>query len=350
MKIIETDGIKIGPGQKCFIAAEIGINHNGRIDLARSMIDAAVKCGADAVKFQKFKAEEFISDPKETYTYRSEGKEVTESMLEMFKRYEFKDEQWTEIFEYCKKKRITFFAAAQNPSDLDFLLEHTDMPLIKVGSDDLTNLDLLAYYAGKQKPMIISAGMAYLSEVEDAVNVIREQKNNDIAVLHCVSSYPADAKELNLKKMLTIRNKFDVVAGFSDHSIGNTAATAAAALGAAIIEKHFTLDKNLPGPDHWFSADVKEFAEMVGSVRYVEQALGSEAIEPTQKELGMRKIARRSIVAAVNIPAGHQITEKDIAFKKPGTGLGPKQKKLLLGKKTNKDIPKDEQISQEDII
>jgi sialic acid synthase SpsE len=268
----------------------------------------------------------------------------------MFKRCEFKSEDWIEIFKYCEKKRTIFFATAQNASDLDFLLANTDMPLIKVGSDDLTNLELLSYYASKQKPMIISAGMAYLSEIEDAVIAIREQKNNNIAVLHCVASYPADVEELNLRKMITIKNKFDVVAGFSDHSMCNTAAAAATALGASIIEKHFTLDKNLPGPDHWFSADVKGFAEMVSSVRYVERALGSEVLEPTQKELDMRKIARRSIVAAVNIPAGRQITEKDITFKKPGTGLAPKLKQLLLGKKTRISIQKDEQITLEKVF
>lgn len=340
MNLIKTDKFTIGEGCRCFIVAEAGINHNGDIKLAKEMVDAAKQAGADAIKFQKFKAEEFISDPKETYTYRSGGRGITESMLEMFKRYEFEPAQWIEIFEYCRKKRIVFFATAQNPPDLDFLLENTDMPLIKVGSDDLTNLELLSYCASKGKPVIISAGMAYLTEVEDAVNVIRQQQDN-IAVLHCVANYPAEPEDLNLQKMITIRDTFKVVTGFSDHSIGSVAATAAAALGASIIEKHFTLDKNLQGPDHWFSADTVEFNNLVKSVRYVEQAIGSGVVEPVKKELKMRKIARRSIVAAKDLPAGRKIAKADIVFKRPGTGLEPKLKNSLVGKVTKQSITKN---------
>lgn len=343
------DNRYIGNNKPCFMVAEVGVNHNGDVNIAKKMIDVATECGIDAVKFQAFKADEFISDKKQTYTYRSQGKEITESMYEMFKRYEFSEKEWIEIFNYCKSKNIVCFSTPQNPSDLDFLLKITDLPLIKVGSDDLTNLELLKYYASKNKPMIISAGMAFISEIEDAVNVIREIGNNDLVVLHCVSSYPTEAEEVNLRKMLTIKQAFDVLVGFSDHTVGIVAAPAAVALGAKVIEKHFTLDKNLPGPDHWFSADPKELTQLVQAIRYVEKALGSYVVKPTSKEIEMRKIGRRSIVAAKDIKKGELITKEVLSVKKPGTGLPPKFIKYILKKKAKVNIKKDELITFEKI-
>jgi len=187
---------------KTYIIAEVGINHNGDIDIAKEMILAAKKCGADCVKFQTFKAEEFVSDEKQTYTYKSQGNEVTESMMDMFKRYQFSENQWKELVKFCKLNQIEFCSTAQNFSDLKFLLSICDLPFIKVGSDDLTNVHMLKEYAKYGKRMIISAGMAYASEIEDAVEAIRSVGNNDITVLHCVSSYPASSEEVNLKKYL----------------------------------------------------------------------------------------------------------------------------------------------------
>lgn len=347
MHRIKIDNRYIGHGEPCFIIAEMGINHNGEINLAKEMVNAAKECGVDAVKFQKFKAEEFVSDPKQTYTYQSQGKDITEPMLEMFKRYEFPEENWIEIFSYCKSNDIICFATAQNPSDLDFLLKITDMPVIKVGSDDLTNLELLEYYASKKKPMIISAGMAFLSEIEDAVNAIWENGNNDLVVLHCVSSYPTEAEEVNLRKMLTIKQTFDVIVGFSDHTVGTTTATAAVAMGASIIEKHFTLDRNFPGPDHWFSADIQTLKELVDAVRCAEKSLGSDVIVPTEKEMEMRKIARRSIVAAREIKKDELIIMDALCFKRPGTGLAPKFITQVLNKKANLNIKKGDLITFE---
>lgn len=345
---VKVDNRYIGDNEPCFIVAEIGINHNGQIDLAKKMIDVAIKCGVDAVKFQCFKAEEFIANPEETYTYQSQGQQVTESMLEMFKRHEFSREDWAEIFSYCRNK-IVCFATPQNPSDLDFLLEIADLPIIKVGSDDLTNLQLMEYYASKNKPMIISAGAAFTSEIEDAVNIIRQTGNNDLMVLHCISSYPTDVNEVNLRKMLTIKQAFDVIVGFSDHTVSTIAATAAVALGANIIEKHFTLDKSLAGPDHWFSANPEELAQLVQAARYVECALGSYVVKPTLKELEMRKVIRRSIVAAENIKKGDFITKDVIAVKRPGTGLAPKFTKYLINRKARVSIKKGELITFENI-
>ncbi len=339
----------IGNDEPCFIIAEVGINHNGDVNSAKKMIDVAKECGVDAIKFQTFKAEEFVSDPDETYTYKSQGREVTESMLEMFKRYEFSEGEWREILNYCKDMNIICFSTPQNPSDLDFLLKTVDLPIIKVGSDDLTNLGLLKYYASKNKPMIISAGMSFTSEIEDAVEIIREKGNNDLVVLHCISSYPSEPEEVNLKKMLTIKQAFNVVVGFSDHTVGTIAATAAVALGAKVIEKHFTLDKNLPGPDHWFSSDPKELSQLVQAIRYTEKSLGNYVIKPTSKELKMRKIARRSIVAARDIKKGEIITPKALCVKRPGTGLPPKFINYILKKEAKINIKKNELITFEKI-
>jgi sialic acid synthase SpsE len=313
--------------------------------MAKELVEVAKKSGANAVKFQTFKAEEFISDKNQTYTYYSKDKEITESMYEMFKRYEFSKNQWKEIYNHCKNTNITFFSTPQNTSDLELLLDIFDMPIIKIGSDDLTNLKLIRYFAQKKKPIIISVGMSFISEIEDAINTIRSVENEQIIVLHCVSSYPANENELNLKKMQTISNTFDLIVGFSDHTIGNTASIAAVALGAKVIEKHFTLDKRLQGPDHWFSADALEFKVLCESIRYCERSLGSIQIIPTEKEMEMRKLSRRSIVAGQNINKGEKITEKMVAFKRPGSGLLPKFEKYICGMNALCDIKKNELIT-----
>lgn len=335
----------VGEGKPCYIIAEIGINHNGDIDLAKRMIDEAKACEVDAVKFQVFKSEDFISEDCSTYTYKSKGETITEPMIEMFKRYEFGDDEFKDIFEYCKKKEIEFFVTPQNPSDLDFVLAIIDMPAIKVGSDDLTNVELLNYYAGKKKPLIISSGMAYISEIEDAVNIINDTGNTDLAILHCVSSYPTEADEINLRKILTIKQAFDVIVGFSDHTIGCTASIGAVVFGAKVIEKHFTLDKNLPGPDHWFSANPDEMRELVREIRVIEKALGSSVVKPSKKEMEMRKLARRSIVASKYISKDDTITEDLIQFKRPGTGLPPKFVDYIIGKKAKVNIKNNELIT-----
>jgi N-acetylneuraminate synthase/N,N'-diacetyllegionaminate synthase len=335
----------VGDNEPVYIIAEIGINHNKDVKLAKQMIDAAIDCGANAVKFQIFKAEEFISDTNTTYSYFSQGKKITESMLEMFKRYEFDEKEWRELFRYCSDKKIDCFATPQNKSDLDFLLSIADVPAIKVASDSLTNLEVLDYFARKGKPLIISAGMAYLSEIEDAVNAVRRAGNHDFVILHCNSIYPTEAQDVHLQKMLTIRSAFNVITGFSDHTIGSTAAIGAATLGASVIEKHFTLDKNLPGPDHWFSADPVELNNLIQGIRFIEQAVGNASVQPTQKESEMRFLARLSIVASKDIPRGQVIQREWVDFKRPGTGLSPKYLKYLLGKKTKIEIKKNEQIT-----
>lgn len=349
VKIFKIGTKSVGPNSPVYIIAEAGVNHNGDVDYAKNMIKCAKKCGVDAVKFQVFKADEFISNPEDVYTYLSQGKLVTESMLEMFKRYEFNKEEWREIFNCCQREKIDFFATPQNRVDLDFLIDLVDIPVIKVGSDDLTNLELLKYYASKGKPLIISAGMAFLSEIEDAVNTIQETGNTNLAVLHCVSSYPTNAEDVHLRKMNTISQVFKVVTGFSDHTHGSTAAIGAVALGASIIEKHFTLDNNLPGPDHLFSANPDELKDLVNKIRYIEKALGQSSIAPTLKECEMRKLARRSIIASIDIEEGEIIRKEHIDFKRPGNGLPPKFVNYILGRNARIKIQKNDQITFDNI-
>jgi N,N'-diacetyllegionaminate synthase len=341
--------LSIGEGQPVFIIAEAGINHNGSVKMAKKMIDAAKRCGADAVKFQTFKAEEFISSPDQTISYTSQGKKITESAIKMFKRYQFSETQWKEVSSYCKKKNILFFSTPQNPSDLEMLLRITDMSIIKVGSDDLTNLELMKYYASKRKPMIISAGMAYPSEIADAVSAIRKAGNNKLAVLHCVASYPAKPEQVNMRKMNEIEERFNVIPGFSDHTEGIEACVVATAMGAKIIEKHFTLDRDLPGPDHWFSSDPEELKELVKAVRKTELMMGTSKLEPTKMEIRTRLDARRSIVARTNINKGDKITSGNIEFKRPGTGLAPKMKDKVLNRTATKNIKKGHLIIMRDL-
>ncbi|NPE27403.1 N-acetylneuraminate synthase [Methanococcoides sp. SA1] len=339
----------IGEQEPAYIIGEIGINHNGDIDLAKRMVDSLVECGVDAVKFQIFKAKDFISDPSETYEYSSNGVIIREPMIDMFQRYELSTDDWEDIVNYCSSKSVDFFVTPQNPSDLDYLLSIVDVPAIKVGSDDLTNLDLLDYYARKNKPLIISAGMAYISEIEDAVNTIQDTGNGNLVILHCISSYPAEPEEINLTKILTIRQAFDCIVGYSDHTIGYTSAVGAVLLGAKVIEKHFTMDKQLSGPDHWFSADFDEMKQLVDEIKYIEKASGTGVIKPTIKELEMRNKARRSVVASQNIPKDAIITKNNLEFKRPGNGLPPKFEKYVIGKKAKVDIDKNEQILFETI-
>lgn len=334
----------VGEGEPCFIIAEAGINHNGDINLAKKMIDAVKKAGADCIKFQTFKAREFISDPNLTYTYKSQGKEITESQLEMFKRYEFSKEEWKEIIGYCNKKKVIFSTTAQNPSDLDFILSLADLPFIKVGSDDLTNLDLLQYYAKKKRPMIISAGMAYASEIEDAILTIKKSGNEDVIVLHCISSYPVEAEEVNLKKIPVIKEAFDMQVGFSDHTMGNGAAIGAICFGAIVIEKHFTLSHDLPGPDHWFSINTEELKKYIQDIRFIEKAIGGSVLVPTEKEEEMRKMARRSIVAKKKINIGEKFANSNLEFKRPGTGMSPRFKKYIINRIASKKYNKGDLV------
>jgi sialic acid synthase SpsE len=338
MKTLEINGRAIGAGHAPFIIAEAGINHNGVLAMAIEMVGVAKAAGADAVKFQTFKAEEFVGNPKQTYTYRSQGKEVTESMLAMFQRYELPRQAWREIKAECDRQGIIFMSTPQNRSDLDLLIE-VGVPVVKIGSDDFTNLPLIRSYAETGLPLILSCGMSDLAEVFQALDAAGALDGYPVALLLCTSQYPTPPQDVNLRKLKTLQGAFpDLVTGFSDHTQGVLAASLAVAMGAVILEKHFTLDCDLPGPDHWFSENPATLEHWVASIRNATVMLGSNLIRPTRSELSMRKVARRSLVALTAISRGEALTLQNVGARRPGHGLPPSFLEQVLGTVASRDI------------
>jgi N-acetylneuraminate synthase/N,N'-diacetyllegionaminate synthase len=337
MKTIEIHGHKIGFGHPVFIIAEAGVNHNGKFDSAKKLVDVALKAGADAIKFQSFKAERLATpdSPKAEYQKRNDGRK--ESHFKMFRRLELSEEDHLKIMRYCQKKDILFLSSPFDEESAD-MLEKIGVPVFKIPSGEITNLSFLSHVAQKGKPMIVSTGMSYLSEVEAAVQTIQKTGNNDIILLHCVSNYPTAPEDVNLRALCTMSEIFGRPTGFSDHTLGIEIAIGAVALGACVIEKHITLDQNLPGPDHRASMEPEEFGTLVRGIRKVEASLGHGRKEPASSEANMAAIARKSLVAARDIPAGTVITNELIAVKRPGTGLAPTMRSKLLGRAAKKNI------------
>jgi N,N'-diacetyllegionaminate synthase len=334
---------------KPYCIAEVGINHNGNLLRALKMIDVAKEAGADAVKFQTFKAEELCSDNKQMFTYKSQGNNVTESMLKMFKRYELNTSELKEIKKYSEKKKITFFSTPQNLSDLK-ILKKIGIPAIKVGSDDFVNLPLISEYAKTKLPIILSCGMSDIGEVYKALTAVGFYNNYPVALLLCTSQYPTPPSDVNINKLTTLKNTFPgIILGFSDHTEGSLAASLAVSKGARIFEKHFTLDNNLPGPDHWFSANPKTLKDWVSSIHKAFEMLGSEDVIPTKKEMSMRIIARRSVVAIKNIKKNEKFSNKNIGMRRPGGGLPATTIKNILKGKSTRQIIKGDLIRIGDI-
>ena len=343
MKTVRIGNRIIGEGSPCFIIAEAGVNHNGEVDLAKSLIDIAKNADADAVKFQTFKTEEIMvkETPKAEYQKETTGEGT---QYEMIKKLELSEKDFKELAGYAKQKGIIFLSTPFDEESAD-LLEKLNVPAFKIGSGDLTNMPLLEYIAKKDKPMIISTGMSTLDEVRDAVNAVKNAGNNQIILLHCTSNYPAKIEDCNLRAMQTLEKEFDVPVGYSDHTLGIVVPIAAVAMGACIIEKHFTLDKNLPGPDHKASLEPNELKEMVKQIRIAEKALGTGKKKPANSEIEIQKVARKSIVAKVNIAKGSIITKEMLTVKRPGTGLVPKYYYKIVGKKAKKNIKENELIN-----
>jgi N,N'-diacetyllegionaminate synthase len=336
---ININGHQIGFGHPPFIIAEVGINHNGMMEKAIEMIRVAKAAGADAVKFQTFKADEFVGDPLQMFTYRSRGKDVTESMLAMFKRYELPREAWTVINAECHRQGITFLSTPQNRSDLD-LLRELGVTAVKIGSDDFTNLPLIRSYAETGLPMILSCGMADLAEVHQALDAAGAYDGYPLALLLCTSQYPTPPCDVNLRKLGTLQAAFPgLVTGFSDHTRGSLASSLAVAMGAVIFEKHFTLDNDLPGPDHWFSENPQSLTQWVASIREATVMLGSAVVRPTAPELEMRKLARRSLVALASIAKGETFSSNNVGIRRPGNGLSPTFLNQVIGAAAVRDIP-----------
>jgi N-acetylneuraminate synthase/N,N'-diacetyllegionaminate synthase len=320
------------------IAAEIGINHNGDMSLARRMIDAAADAGADAVKFQNYRTGDFISDRTLTYEYISQGQTIRESQYDMFKRYELSPESLLTLREHCEQHGVIFFSTPTSESGVADLVR-VGAPMLKNGSDYLVHLPLIRAMARTGLPTVISTGMATLAEIDDAVRAFRDAGGKDLILLHCTSSYPTPASDVCLRKIPTLATAFNCLVGLSDHTWGTVAAIGAVALGACFIEKHFTLDKTLPGPDHRFSADPAEFKALVEAIQTVEQNLGTSTVGPTPSEMLGRRDFRLSCVAAKDLPAGHLLSESDVAFRRPGAGLPPKAVDWIVGRRLKHDVP-----------
>ena len=312
--------------------------------LARRMIDAAAAAGADAVKFQNYRTEDFILDRSLAYEYKSQSRRIRESQFEMFKRCELSTSQSRQLCAHCRKRGVIFFST---PTSADGVAELVRLgsPLLKNGSDCLGHLPLIRAMAKTGLPTVLSTGMATLAEIKEAVRAFREAGGNKLILLHCTSSYPTPAADVHLRKIPVLAAAFGCLTGLSDHTDGIAAAIGAVTLGACFVEKHFTLDKNLPGPDHNFSADPAEFKKLVRAVRFTEQALGKAAIGPTASEMAGRKNFRLSCVAAESLPTNHVLTRKDVAFCRPATGLSPAQIDQLLGRKLRRPVKAGEALS-----
>ena len=342
-------GRPVGPEHPPYIVAEAGINHNGELATALEMVRVARQAGADAIKFQTFKAAEFVADSQQMFTYRSQGRDVTESMLAMFQRYELPRTAWFTIKAECVRQEIQFISTPQNRSDLELLLE-VGVPAVKIGSDDFTNLPLIRSYAQTGLPLILSCGMSDLAEVHQALDAAGALDGYPVALLLCTSQYPTPPQDVNLLKLRTLQRAFPgLVTGLSDHTQGSLASALAVALGAMIFEKHFTLDHDLPGPDHWFSEDPASLAQWISHIRLAACMLGGEMVRPTAAELEMRKIARRSLVATRRIARGEHLTVDNVGAMRPGTGLPPSWLDQLLGSVAARDINAGEVLGIGDV-
>ena len=340
----------IGDDQLCFIIAEIGVNFDGSLELAKNSIDSAVKCGADAVKFQTFHADEFVANKNLKYTYTlADGNKVTESQYDMFKRLELPHD-WHKILQsYAHSKGVMFLSSVADKIAVD-LLDSLDVPAFKLASEDLINVDLLEYVATKKRPVILSTGMANLQEIELAIEIFISAGMKELILLHCVSSYPTPLNSCNLRKISTMRNKFNFPIGFSDHSEGWEAAMLSISLGSCLVEKHFTTNHYLNGPDHKMSMNPAQFKQLVNNIRLSEKILGSGELIYAEIEKQGREDFRRSIVAKGDIEKGKIISSNMLAYKRPGGGLKPYEQSIILGKKTNRLILKNEKITFKDIL
>ena len=346
MQAVSSGSRRIGPGEPCLIAAEAGINHNGDLALAHAIIDAAADAGADAVKFQGYRTEDFVADRSLTYEYVSQGRTVVESQYEMFKRCELAPEAWTELRDHCAERGVLFFSTPTSAETLDELLR-LGVPLLKNGSDYLGHLPLIRAMARSGVPTVLSTGMATAQEVDAAVAAFHEAGGTELVLLHCTSSYPTSPDDVHLRGITALARRFDVPVGLSDHTEGTVAAVGAVALGACFLEKHFTPDRGLPGPDHRFSSDPAELTELVRAVRTVERQLGEERIGPADSELKARREYRLSCVAARDLPAGTILGEGDVAFRRPGSGLPPSKLEALVGGRLVEDVSAGAQLRPE---
>lgn len=325
----------VGESESVFVIAEGGINHNGKLKIAKKIIDEAKKAGADAVKFQTFTANDLTS--------------IKSNYYNLFKKLELTDKDFKELSEHAKEKNIIFLSTPFSNNAVD-LLKKLHVSAFKIASGDLTNIPLIEYAATKNKPMIISTGMSNFNEITDAIMGIKKQGNNKIILMHSVSSYPTPYKDVNLKAIQNLKNKFPYTVGFSDNGDDLLVPVIAVAMGAKVIEKHFTINKKLKGPDQKLSADPIELKNIIQNIRKVEKMIGNGIKKCELSELATMKEARRSITAKIEILQGQKIKLSSIDFKRPATGISPKFLKKVLGKTTKKKIKIDESIKWKDLL
>lgn len=330
-----------------FIIAEAGVNHNGSLDLAKKLVDAAKNAGADCVKFQTFISEKLVSKNAVKAEYQKLTTDFKETQLDMLKKLELSFGDFVELNEYCKSKNIEFMSTAFDLESIDFL-ESIGIKTWKIPSGDITNLPYLIKIAKLKKPVILSTGISYLEDIYNAIKALKGNGVEELTILHCTTEYPTPFEDVNLRAMLTIKEEFNFDIGYSDHTKGIEVPIAAVALGAKVIEKHFTLDRNMEGPDHKASLEPNELKAMVDAIRNIEKSLGDGIKQPARSELKNLSIARKSIIAKRNIKAGELFTEDNLIVKRPGNGISPMRWFDILGAKATKDFDEDELIKYEE--
>jgi len=328
-----------------FIIAEAGVNHNGSLEIAKALIDVAAQLGADAVKFQTFKADKLVSKTAQKASYQKQTTDADESQYAMIKKLELDERAHHELIEYCAQKNILFLSTPFDHESID-LLADLGMEIFKIPSGEITNLPYLRHIGSLQKEVILSTGMATLDEIDAALHVLSAAgtAKEHITVLHATTEYPCPIEEVNLRAMQTIRDTFDIRVGYSDHTRGIEIPIAAAAMGASVIEKHFTLDREMEGPDHKASLEPDELIAMVRSIRNIEKALGDGIKRPSPSELKNIPIARKSIVASRAIAEGERLSEENITIKRPGNGISPMRYDEIIGTVASKNYDEDEAI------
>ena len=344
---INIAGRRIGPGDPCFIVAEAGVNHNGDLDLARELVKVAALAGADAVKFQTFRATDLVSPQASKASYQSTVTGAG-SQLDMLAALELSEDAHRRLIKECQTRHILFLSSPFDDESAD-MLERLGVAAFKVGSGELTNHPLLARLAAKRRPVILSTGMANLDEVTAAVDAFREAEGHQFALLHCVSAYPANPADVNLRAITTLQNKFPVPIGYSDHTLGNEVAFAAVAMGACIIEKHFTLDRSMAGPDHQASATPEELADLVRGIRKIEAALGNGQKVPAIAEQDVARVARKSLVYAQSLPAGTVIRPNHLTALRPGDGIPPSAAPKVIGRTLARAVKTYTKVKPDDL-
>jgi len=340
--MIKIGKYEIGEGRPCFVIAEIGFNHNGNLKLAKRMIEAAQASGANAVKFQTFKAEKLVSSKARVYGVNDPT--LPKLQVDLYRRFELKPSDYQELARFSKKLGIVFFSTPFDDGSAD-LLESLNVPAYKIASCDVTHLPLVAHIAAKGKPILMSCGMATFQEIREAVNTIKKTGNQKIILLHCTSNYPCSYENVHLNRMREIGKVFKLPAGFSDHTADNFASFAAVSMGAVVIERHFTLDRKMKGVDHYFSLDPALFKNLTAGIRAIEQAKGKPHQGILPSEQNTAKLARRSLTLETSLKKGEQLSKSVISAKRPGSGIMPKHLNQVARKKARVDIASETMLT-----